>query len=65
MIELEMTTLGRESWGSTFSSKDGGMETRLWWFGHVGRRFMDSVVRRVDQMKCNRTARDRGIPKKL
>jgi len=41
MIELEMSIL--ESWGSTEKT----LETLLWWFWHLERRPVDSVVRRV------------------
>ncbi|KAH1229280.1 Craniofacial development protein 2 [Glycine max] len=34
------------------------------WFGHVERRPVDSVVRRVDQMERRQTIRGRGRPKK-
>ncbi|KAH1208130.1 Secretory carrier-associated membrane protein 3 [Glycine max] len=40
------------------------VENRLRWFGHVERRPVDSVVRRVDQMERRQTIRDRGRPKK-
>ncbi|KAH1190889.1 Pre-mRNA-processing protein 40B [Glycine max] len=40
------------------------VENRLRWFGHVERRPVDSVVRRVDQMKRRQTIRGRGRPKK-
>ncbi|KAL5148302.1 Transcriptional adapter ADA2a [Glycine soja] len=40
------------------------VENRLRWFGHVERRPIDSVVRRVDQMERRQTIRGRGIPKK-
>ncbi|KAH1219602.1 LINE-1 retrotransposable element ORF2 protein [Glycine max] len=40
------------------------MENRLRWFGHVERRPVDSVVRRVDQMERRQTIRGRGRPKK-
>jgi len=36
------------------------VETRLRWFGHVDRRFVDSVVRRVDQMEGSQITRARG-----
>jgi len=31
------------------------VETKLRWFGHVERRLVDSVVRRVDQMKSSQS----------
>ncbi|KAL5193398.1 Craniofacial development protein 2 [Glycine soja] len=40
------------------------VENRLRWFGHVERRPVDSVVRRVDQMERRQTIRGRGRPKK-
>ncbi|RZC29082.1 Ribosome biogenesis protein WDR12-like [Glycine soja] len=40
------------------------VENRLRWFGHVERRPVDSVVRRVDQMERRQIIRDRGRPKK-
>ncbi|KAH1199390.1 hypothetical protein GmHk_18G052760 [Glycine max] len=40
------------------------VENRLRWFGHVERRPVDSVVKRVDQMERRQTIRGRGRPKK-
>ncbi|KAL5190235.1 LINE-1 retrotransposable element ORF2 protein [Glycine soja] len=40
------------------------VENRLRWFGHVERRPVDSVVRRVDQMERRQTILSRGRPKK-
>ncbi|KAL5134644.1 hypothetical protein HKD37_03G007756 [Glycine soja] len=40
------------------------VENRLRWFGHVERRPVDSVVRRVDQTERRQTIRGRGRPKK-
>ena len=40
------------------------VENRLWWFGHVERRLVDSVVRKVDPMEKNQTTRGRGRPRK-
>jgi hypothetical protein len=40
------------------------VETRLWWFGHVERRPVDVVVRRVDQMEGCQITRGRGRLKK-
>jgi len=37
---------------------------QLRWFGHVERRAVDSVVRRVDQMEGSEIARFRGKPRK-
>jgi nonsense-mediated mRNA decay protein 3 len=39
----------KKSWGSTYRRKM--VETRHRWFGHVGRRPVDSLVRRVEQME--------------
>jgi hypothetical protein len=39
------------------------VENRLRWFEHV-ERFVDSVLRRVDQMEFSRITRDRGRPRK-
>ncbi|KAL5146225.1 Pachytene checkpoint protein 2 [Glycine soja] len=41
------------------------VENRLRWFGHVERRPVHSVVRRVDQMERRQTIRGRGRPKKI
>jgi hypothetical protein len=40
------------------------VETRLRWFGHVERRPIDYVVRRVDQMKGSQITRGRRRPRK-
>ena len=40
------------------------VENRLRWFGHVERRLVDAVVRRVDQMEESRVKRGRERPKK-
>jgi len=40
------------------------LEIRLRWFGHVERRPMDFVVRRVDQMEGSQITRGRGRPRK-
>jgi hypothetical protein len=41
------------------------VETRLKWFGHVERRLLDSIVRRVDQiMEGSQIDRGRGRPRK-
>jgi len=40
------------------------VENRLRWFGHVERRPVDAVVRRVDQMEESQVKRGRGRPKK-
>jgi len=48
--------------GSTYSRKVG--KNRLRWFGHVERRPVDAVVRRVDQMEKSQVKRSRGRPRK-
>ena len=40
------------------------VENRLRWFGHVERRPVDAVVRRVNQMEESQIKRGRGRPKK-
>ena len=40
-------------------------ETRLKWFGHVRRRLIDALVRRVDEMEQVIRKRDRGRSKKI
>jgi len=40
------------------------VENTLRWFGHVERRPVDAVVRRVNQMEESRVKRGRGRPKK-
>jgi hypothetical protein len=40
------------------------VENRLRWFGHVERRPVDTVVRRVDQMEESLVKRGRGRPRK-
>ena len=42
-----------ECWGNTYVEKT--VENRLKWFGHVERRSVDSVVKRVDQMERSQT----------
>jgi len=44
-----MTTLERELEVAPIVEKI--VETRLGWFGHVERKLLDYVVRRVDQME--------------
>jgi len=39
------------------------VKNRLRWFGHIERRLVSYVVRRVDQMKHNQIARGRGRPR--
>jgi len=41
------------------------VENRLRWFGHVERRPVDAVIRRVDQMEESQVKRGRGRPRKL
>jgi hypothetical protein len=41
------------------------VESRLRWFGHVERRLVDSVVRRVDHMVDSQTTIGRGRPRKI
>jgi hypothetical protein len=40
------------------------VETGLRWFRHVARRYVDSVIRRVEQMKGSQITKDRGRPRK-
>jgi predicted transcriptional regulator len=40
------------------------VENRLRWFGHIERRPVYAVVRRVDQMEESKVKRGRGRPKK-
>jgi len=40
------------------------VENRLRWFGHVERRPVDAVIRRVDQMEESQVKRDRRRPRK-
>jgi len=40
------------------------VENRFRWFGHVERRPVDAVVRRVDQMEESHVKRGRGRPRK-
>jgi len=40
------------------------VENRLRWYGHVERRPVDVVVRRVDHMEESQVKRGRGIPRK-
>jgi len=40
------------------------VENRLRWFGHVKRRLVDTVVRRVDQMEENQAKRGSVRPRK-
>ena len=41
------------------------VENRLRWFGHVERRPVDAVVRRVHQMEESQVKRGRGRPRKI
>jgi len=63
-IRLEITPLETESGGSTYSRKKL-VENRLRWFGHVERRPVDAVVKRVDQMEESQVKRGRGRPRKI
>ena len=56
-IGLGITPLERENEGSTVEKL---VENRLRWFGHVERRLVDVVVRKVDQMEESRVKRGRG-----
>jgi hypothetical protein len=40
------------------------MENMLRWVGHVERRLVDYIVKRVDQMEDDQITTDRGIPRK-
>jgi len=40
------------------------LENRIRWFGHVERRPLDVVVRRVDQMEVSQIRRGSGRPRK-
>jgi hypothetical protein len=40
------------------------VETRIRWFGHVERKPVDFVVRRVDRIKGSQITRGRGRPRK-
>jgi len=61
MIGLGMTPLERE-WGVE-PIVEKLVENRLRWFGHVERRPVDAVVRRVDQMEESHVRRGRGRPR--
>jgi len=56
-VELETTTLARVGVAPIVEKM---VETRLRWFGHVERRPVDSVVKRVDQMEGGQITRGRG-----
>jgi len=60
-IGMEITTLDRVGVSSIVEKI---VEIRLRWFELVGRRPVDSVVRRVDQMEGSQTARSRDRPRK-
>ena len=47
-------------------SSNGGVHVghRVMWFGHVERKPIDFVVRRVDQMEDGQITRGRGRPRK-
>ena len=40
------------------------IENKLRWFGHVERRHVDIVGRKVDQMEENQIKRGKGIPRR-
>lgn len=40
------------------------MKTRLRWLGHVERKLVDSLVRKVDQIEGSQITRDNGRPRK-
>lgn len=40
------------------------MENRLRWFGHVEKRLVDFLIKRVNQMERNQTTREREKPRK-
>jgi hypothetical protein len=40
------------------------VETRLRWFGHVERRHVNYVVRRIDQMESSQITRGKRRPRK-
>jgi len=61
MIGLEMTPLERVGVTPIVEKL---VENRLRWFGHVERRPVDAVVRRVDQMEESQVKRGRGRPRK-
>jgi hypothetical protein len=60
-IELEITTLARVGVAPIVEKM---VETRFGWFGHVERRPVDSVVKRVDLMEGGQITRGRGRPRK-
>ena len=41
------------------------VESRLRWFGHMRRRPVEALIRRVDQMKGNPITRDKGRSRKI
>lgn len=53
----------RECWVTPIVEKI--VKNRLRWFGHVERRSIDSVVRRVDQTKRSQIIRGRGRPREV
>lgn len=54
----------REKVGVT-SIEEKMLESYLRWFGYVGRRPIEALVRRVDQMKDNPIIKGRERPAKL
>jgi len=61
VIRLEMTILERVGVAPIVEKM---VENRVRWFGHVERRPIDYVVRRVDHMEDSRIPRGRGRPRK-
>ena len=61
-IGLEMIILESVSWVAPIVEKT--VENRLRWFGHVEKRHIDYVVRRVDQIKDSQITKGRGRPRK-
>jgi len=61
VIELETTTLERVGVAPIVEKV---VEIRLRWFGHVERKLVDTVVRRIDQMEGSQVIRGRGRPRK-
>ena len=69
-----MLNYGNRKWNKSLPKREREMEINceIWGVllrgvvlrGHVERRPVDSVVRRVDQMKRRQTIRGRGRPKK-
>lgn len=45
-------------------SEDETREIHLRWFGHVEKRPIDAIVRKIDCLKVTETSSEKGIPKK-